>query len=56
MHGEAISMWWGDRYSGGGSAGDQESGGKGRQLATSVSTSEIHVIFSKMYGYNGGTN
>ena len=27
---------WGDRCSGGGSASDQESGGKGRQLATSA--------------------
>ena len=30
-----LSMQWGDRQSGGDSASDQESGGKGRQLATS---------------------
>ena len=31
-----LSTQWGDRCSGGGSASDQESGGNGRQLATSA--------------------
>ena len=34
---EILSTQWRDRCSGGDSAGDQESGGKSRQLATSAS-------------------